>query len=89
MDWVLGRVVEQSNCGASIGNTKITDLVFVDDAPIFAESLEVLVMVLDALLEEVKPLGLKLSWTKTKVQVFRDLLDETVQSMRVARTLRY
>ena len=26
MDWVLGRVVEQSHCGASVGNTN-TDLV--------------------------------------------------------------
>ena len=36
MDWVLGRVVEQSHCGASDGNTKITNLVFADDAAIFA-----------------------------------------------------
>ena len=42
MDCVLGRVVEQSHCGASVGNTEITDLVFADDAAIFAESLEVL-----------------------------------------------
>ena len=28
MDWVLGRVVEQIHCGASVGNTKITDIVF-------------------------------------------------------------
>ena len=43
MDWVLGRVVDQSHCGASVGNTKITDLVFADDAVIFAETLEILV----------------------------------------------
>ena len=55
MDWVLGRVVEQGHCGASVGNTKITDLVFVDDA---AKTLDVLVMALEALNEEVKPLGL-------------------------------
>ncbi|KAG0724835.1 Trafficking protein particle complex subunit 11 [Chionoecetes opilio] len=35
---------------------------------IFAESLEVLVMALEALHEEAKPLGLKVSWLKTKVQ---------------------
>ena len=65
MDWVLGRVVEQSHCGVSVGNTKITDLVFADDAAIFAVSLEVLVMALEALHEEVKkPLGLKISWAK-------------------------
>ncbi|KAG0724046.1 hypothetical protein GWK47_005282 [Chionoecetes opilio] len=80
MDWVLDKVVDQSDCGASVGNTKITDLVFADDAVIFAESLEVLVMALEALHEEAKPLGLEVSWLKTKVQVFGDLLDEAVQS---------
>ncbi|KAG0728970.1 Exportin-6-B [Chionoecetes opilio] len=74
-------VVDQSDCGASVGNTKITDLVFADDAVIFAESLEVLVMALEALHEEAKPLGLEVSWLKTKVQVFGDLLDEAVQSV--------
>ncbi|KAG0703014.1 E3 ubiquitin-protein ligase Bre1 [Chionoecetes opilio] len=68
MDWVLDKVVDQSDCGASVGNTKITDLVFADDAVIFAESLEVLVMALEALHEEAKPLGLEVSWLKTKVQ---------------------
>ncbi|KAG0720083.1 Hyastatin [Chionoecetes opilio] len=81
MDWILDKVVDQSDCGASVGNTKITDLVFADDAVIFAESLEVLVMALEALHEEAKPLGLEVSWLKTKVQVFGDLLDEAVQSV--------
>ncbi|KAG0720366.1 hypothetical protein GWK47_048649 [Chionoecetes opilio] len=83
MDWVLDKVVDQSDCGASVGNTKITDLVFADDAVIFAESLEVLVMALEALHEEAKPLGLEVSWLKIKVQVFGDLLDEAVQSVHV------
>ncbi len=39
MDWVLGRAVDQSHCGASVGNTRVTDLVFADDAVILAESL--------------------------------------------------
>ena len=58
MGWVLGRVVEQSHCGTSVGNTEITDLVFADDAVIFVELLEVLVM---ALHMKAKPLGLKVS----------------------------
>ncbi|KAG0722254.1 hypothetical protein GWK47_044835 [Chionoecetes opilio] len=74
MDWVLDKVVDQSDCGASVGNTKITDLVFADDAVIFAESLEVLVMALEALHEEAKPLGLEVSWLKTKVQQTTKLL---------------
>ena len=38
-------------------------------------------MALEALHEEVKPLGLKVSWVKTKVQVFGGILDKTVQSV--------
>ena len=75
---ILGRVVDQSHCGASVSNTKITDLVFVDDAVIFAESMEVLMMALEALHKEAKPLGLQVFWRKTKVQVFGGLLDETL-----------
>ena len=80
--------MQNSHCGASVSNTEITDFVLADDAAIFAESLEILVMVLEALHEEVEPLGLKVSWAKTKVQVFGGVLDATVQSMRVVRTLR-
>ena len=56
MDWVLGRVMDQSHGGASVGNTKITDIDFADDAVIFTESLEVLMMALEVLHEEAKPL---------------------------------
>ena len=56
-------------------------IVFADDAAIFAESLEVLVMALEALHEEVKLLGIKVSWAKTKVQVFGGVQDETAQSV--------
>ncbi len=81
MDWVLGKVADQSHCGASVGNTTVGDLVFADDAVILAELLEVLVMALEILHEEAKPLGLEVSWTKTKVQEFGGLLDDTVQSV--------
>ena len=67
------RTCEQSHCGASVGNTEIKDLVYADDAVIFAESLH----------EETKPLGHKVSWFKTKAQVFGGVLDETVQSVHV------
>ena len=39
----------ESHCGASVSNIEITDLVFSDDAIIFAESLNILVMALEAL----------------------------------------
>ena len=61
IDWVLGRVVDQIHCEASVGNTKITDLVFADDAVIFAELLEILMMALEALHKEMKPLRLQVS----------------------------
>ena len=59
MDWVLGRVVEQSHCGASVSNNGITDLIFADDAVIIAESLEVLVIAREAPHKKAKPLQLK------------------------------
>ena len=42
MDWILGRISEKSSCGASLGNVKISDLDFTDDAVIFAETLDIL-----------------------------------------------
>lgn len=83
MDWILGRAVDRSSCGASIGNFKVTDLDFADDAVILAETLEVLEIALEALHEEAKPLGLSVNWTKTKVQEFGNLLDVDVQSVHV------
>lgn len=44
-----------SHCGVFIENTKITDIEFADDAVIFAESLEVLVLTLEALHRDAKP----------------------------------
>ena len=74
MDHVLGRMSEKSGCGVSFGTVRITDLDFGDDAVIFAETTEVLAGAIDSLSEE-KPLGLRVSWMKTKVQAFGDILD--------------
>ncbi len=81
MDWLLGKVVDETHIRASVGNTKVTDLVFANDAVLLAESLDGLVMALQALYEEAKPLRLKVSWTKTEVQAFGSLLDDTLQSV--------
>ena len=89
MYWVLGRVVEQSHCGASVGNTEITYLVFADDAAIFAESLEVLVMALEALHEEVKTLGLRFPGPRPRSRCLEVCwMKRYTLFMRVARTLR-
>jgi len=64
MDWIMGRATNQSQCGATLGNIKISDLDFADDVAILSESL---VAALDAFRSEAKPLGLEVSWTKTKI----------------------
>lgn len=58
----------------------VTDIVFSYDAIILPEPVEVPVLALKVM-EEAKSLGLQISWVKTKVQVFRSLLDEAVVSV--------
>ena len=83
MDWILGRMSERSSCGASFGNVKISDLDFADDAVIFAETLDILLGVLGVVNEESEPLGLRVSWVKTKIQAFNDILYAAVLSVAV------
>lgn len=59
MNWPLGKINKQSHWGASVGNIKVTDLVFDDETALFPKSVKALVMLLKALHEEVNPLGLK------------------------------
>ncbi|XP_069982172.1 uncharacterized protein [Penaeus vannamei] len=70
----------QSHCGTTLGNIKVTDFNFTDVA-ILSESLETLVVALDAFSNEAKPLGIEVSWTKTKIQDSGDLPGEPVQLM--------
>ena len=48
---------ERSSCGASLGNVKISDVDFAVDAVILAETLDVLMAALEALIEELELLG--------------------------------
>ncbi|KAG2460444.1 NLRP3 protein, partial [Polypterus senegalus] len=57
MDWVLGKVVGSSGCGASVGEERFTDFDFADDAVIFPESMEALIVALERLNEESECLG--------------------------------
>ena len=82
-DWILGRMSERSSCVASFGNVKISDLDFADDTVIFAETLDILLGALEVLNEESEPLGLRVSWVKTKIQAFNDILDAAVLSVPV------
>ena len=75
--------MERSSCGASFGNVKITDLDFADDAVIFADTLDILSGALEVLNEESEPMGLQVSWVKTKIQAFIDILDAAILSIPV------
>ena len=83
IDWILGRMLERSSCGASFGNVKISDLDFTDDAFIFAETLDILLGALVVLNEESEQLGLRVSLVKTKIETFIDILDVAILSVPV------
>ena len=83
MDWILGRMLERSSCGASFGNVKISDLDFKDDAVLFAETLDILLGALEVLNEESELLELQVSLVKTKIQAFIDILDAAILSVPV------
>lgn len=52
MNWVLCKISDDSRCGVSVGNIKVTDRVFADDAFLLGKSLEVLVMAFEVMPEE-------------------------------------
>ena len=68
---MLGR----SSRGASIGNAKISDLDFADDAVVFAETPDIFF--------GSEPLVLQVSWVKTKIQAFNDKLDAAILSVPI------
>ena len=78
-----GRMSKRSSCGATFGNVKISDLDFADDEVIFVETLTILTGVIEALNEESEPLGLRVSWVKTNIQAFIDILDTAFLSVPV------
>ena len=61
LDLILGRMLERSSCGASLGNVKISDLDFAD-AVILEETVDILLGALEVLNEESELLGLQVSW---------------------------
>ncbi|KAG2468462.1 GALT2 acetylgalactosaminyltransferase, partial [Polypterus senegalus] len=83
MDWVLGKVVWSSDCGAFVREGRFTDLDFAGDAVIFTESMEALIWAFKRLSEESECLGLRVSWLKTKIQAFNDLLGTAISSVSV------
>jgi hypothetical protein len=79
----MGRTVNRSSCGAGIGDVKVTDLDFADDCVFLAEVMDVLSSALRVMAEEARPLGLEISWTKTKVQCLSDFLGDMPDTLPV------
>ena len=57
------------------------DLGFRVHTVILAETLDILLGALEVLNEESEPLGLRVSWVKTKIQAFNDILDAAILSV--------
>ena len=83
IDLILRKLSQRSSCGASFGDVKISDLDFADDEVICAETLDILLGALKVLNEESEPLGLWVSWVKTKIQAFNNPLDAAILSVPV------
>ena len=80
---ILGRISEKSSCVALIGSVKISDLDFVDDAVIFAETLHIFLGALKVLNEESEPLGLRVSLVKSNIQAFTEFFGAAILSAPV------
>ena len=74
---------ERSSCCASFSYVKLSDIYFTDDAVIFVETLDILLGTIEVLNEESELLGLRVSWVKTKIQAFSDILDAALLSVPV------
>ena len=68
MDWLLQRTVHRGLLGATLGNEVFTDLDYADDVALVAETAEALLLALEVMEKEARPLGLEINWPKTKIQ---------------------
>ena len=58
--------------GTFVGSESFSDLDFADVA-LLAEMMSLLVLALEIMDEEVRPLGLPINWSKTKIQCYPDV----------------
>jgi len=65
MDWLLERTVHRGTVGTSVGSELFSDVDFADDVVLLAEMLSLLVLALEIMDEEARPLGLIINWSKT------------------------
>ena len=61
MDWILGRILERSSCGASFAKMTASSVKSRSEMLTFPETLEILLLALEVLNEELEPLGLRVS----------------------------
>ena len=64
----MDRTVHRGLAGISIGSQVFTDLDFADDVAVLSGMLEILILSLEILHDEARPLGLEINWDKTKIQ---------------------
>lgn len=67
MDYLLEHTVHHDKPGMSLQNEIFTELHFVNNAALLAETLEVLVLAVTFMQEEVAAFGLQINWFKTKI----------------------
>ena len=79
----MHQAVDRSVCGTPLREATITDVDFADNFVIFAELVDGLVRALEVL-REAEPLGLRISWLKTKLQSFDDSTIEAIEPVCIA-----
>ena len=68
MDWLLQRTIHRGLVGATLKDEVFTDLDFADDVALLAETVGSLLLALEIMQQEARPLGLEINWPKTKIQ---------------------
>ena len=58
--------------GTSVGSESFSGLDFADDVALLAEMLSLLVLALEIMDKEARPLGLTINWSQTKSQTMLD-----------------
>jgi len=62
VDWILHRTNHRGFLEATLGVVTFTDLDYADDVTLLVEMLEVLLLALDVLKDDARPLGLEVNW---------------------------
>ena len=80
--WLTQTTIRTPDLGVTL-HYPFTDLDYADDVVLLAKLLDMFSDILTALSEEASPLGLAISWAKTKIQSLSDFLDPPPPSLRV------